>query len=65
MTYSYVHNVINKEAFPGAVTIYNKETMVGRGRGKYRYRMSIRDEAEAFLRAEIEQKLNMPVLYIV
>ena len=35
MTYSYVHRMINKEAFPNAITLYNQEQMTGRGRGKY------------------------------
>ena len=31
MTYSYVHNAINQEAFPNAINLYNKEIMTGRG----------------------------------
>ena len=34
MTYSYVHNAINTEAFPNAISLYNKELMTGRGRRK-------------------------------
>ena len=34
MTYSFVHNEINKEAFPKAIKIYDKEIMRGRGRRK-------------------------------
>jgi len=49
MTYSYVHNAINTEAFPGAVQIYDRKLMTGRGRGKYSYRTEAREEAEAFL----------------
>ena len=44
MTYSYVHTKINKEAFPNAINLYNKEQMTGRGRGKYWYKQQIRDE---------------------
>lgn len=33
MTYSYVQNAINTEAFPQADRLYEKELMTGRGRG--------------------------------
>jgi spore photoproduct lyase len=56
MTYSYVHRMINSEAFPHAPELYSKEYMVGRGRGKYWYRQSIRDEGELFLKAQIEKR---------
>ncbi|MHB1152393.1 MAG: SPL family radical SAM protein [Eubacteriales bacterium] len=65
MTYSFVHRAINAEAFPNAVQLYSQEKMTGRGMGKYCYRNSVRDEAEVFIKDEIEQKLKMPILYIV
>lgn len=65
MTYSFVHRAINDEAFPKAIKLFNTETMTGRGRGKYCYREPIRAEAEAFLRDQINNKLKMPILYIV
>lgn len=66
MTYSYVHNAINQEAFPNAHVLYDKSVMTGRGRGKYCYRDEIRGQAEEFLRAELAKKLpEMPILYIV
>ena len=34
MTYSFVHNEINKAAFPKAIKIYDKEIMRGRGKRK-------------------------------
>lgn len=65
MTYSYVHRAINSEAFPGAVEIYDKDLMAGRGKGKYCYRPKARAEAEEFLRRELERKLgSMRILYI-
>jgi spore photoproduct lyase len=65
MTYSFVHKAINAEAFPGAVQIYDKDLMTGRGRGKYCYRIEARNEAEIFLRQELEHQLgNMRILYI-
>jgi len=46
MTYSYVHNAINHEAFPNAIDLYNKELMTGRGKGKYAYKPAIKEEAK-------------------
>ena len=34
MTYSYVHRMINQEAFPKQTNLYNQEIMTGRGKGK-------------------------------
>ena len=65
MTYSFVHNAINTDAFPNAVQLLNKEIMTGRGRGKYSYRNDVRAEAEAFLREKLSQHLNtLPIWYI-
>lgn len=65
MTYSFVQNAINTEAFPNAVQLYDREIMTGRGRGKYCYRNDIRGEAESFLREKLSQRLGcMPILYI-
>lgn len=66
MTYSYVHRAINREAFPNAVTLYDTALMTGRGRGKYCYRDQVRQEAEAFLRQQLAQKLpGIPIVYVV
>lgn len=64
MTYSFVQDAINTDAFPNAPAIFDRELMTGRGRGKYCYRGEVRAQAEAFLRQEIETKLAMPILYI-
>jgi len=48
MTYSYVHKMINAEAFPNAIQIFDKEKMTGRGKGKYMYKQFIRDEGREF-----------------
>lgn len=65
MTYSFVQNAINTDAFPGAIQLLDKESMTGRGRGKYSYRSEIRLEAETFLRQNLSQRLGtMPILYI-
>jgi len=64
MTYSYVQNAINTEAFPGAVPLFSRKTMTGRGQGKYCYRSDVRAEAEAFLRDRLSQQLgSMPIWY--
>lgn len=49
MTYSYVHNAINHEAFPNAIELYNKDQMTGRGRGKYAYKTQIKEEAKKYM----------------
>ena len=50
MTYSFVHNAINTEAFPNAIKIYDKEKFTGRGKGKYVYKKEIKDEATIFFK---------------
>ncbi len=64
MTYSYVHNEINKAAFPNAIPIFDKSIMRGRGRGKYCYKDDLRQDAEMFLTNKIKESLGMPILYI-
>lgn len=65
LTYSFVQNAINTEAFPSTLPFFNREIMTGRGRGKYCYRNEVRAEAESFLRKELSEKLGtMPILYI-
>lgn len=66
MTYSYVHNAINTEAFPNAINLYNKELMTGRGRGKYMYKEYIKKEGEKFIREEMHKYFkNNDIIYIV
>ena len=65
MTYSYIHDKINQEAFPNAVNLYDKERMTGRGRGKYWYKNEFRREGEIFFRAQLDKyfKYN-DIIYI-
>lgn len=49
MTYSYIHNAINKEAFPNNPILYDKDKMTVRGKGKYTYKKEVRKEAEKFI----------------
>lgn len=66
MTYSYVHRVINEEAFPAAPRLYDEQMMTGRGRGKYCYNQESKIEAEAYLRGEIRRILGeVKILYVV
>lgn len=65
MTYSFVQNAINNDAFPNAIQLLDRESMTGRGRGKYSYRNDIRSEIESFLRERLSRQLKtMPILYI-
>lgn len=64
MTYSYVQNAINSEAFPSAYPLLDKDLMTGRGRGKYCYRQDVRTEVEEFLKDKIKKELKMHILYI-
>jgi len=66
MTYSYVHRMINTEAFPNAINLYDKNIMTGRGRGKYCYKPIIRSQGEEFLRAEITRHFpENKIMYVV
>lgn len=50
MTYSFVHNAINTEAFPNAIKIYDKLKFTSRGMGKYSYKKDVREEATIFFK---------------
>ena len=66
MTYSYVHRMINQDAFPNAINLFNTETMTGRGKGKYTYKKEIREDAEEFLRGIMKKYFpDNEILYIV
>ncbi|MBQ9267700.1 MAG: spore photoproduct lyase [Clostridia bacterium] len=55
MTYSYIHRVINQEAFPNAIDLYNKDLMTGRGKGKYAYKQEVRNIAEEKMREMLQK----------
>lgn len=66
MTYSFVQNAINTEAFPNAPVLFDKAHQTGRGKGKYCYKEPMRAEGELFLRDKLEKMLpDMKILYIV
>ncbi len=66
MTYGTVTKKINEEAFPGAVDLYNENTMSYCGRSRYGYDSGEKEKASAFLKDSIAR--NMPgarIAYIV
>ncbi len=66
MTYSYVHTKINAEAFPHAVSLYDKNLMTGRGRGKYMYKKDLRIDGENFFREKLHEFFpGNSIVYIV
>lgn len=66
MTYSYIHRMINTEAFPNAIDLYDKNIMTGRGRGKYCYNVAAKNNGEELIRSEISRYFpNNKIRYIV
>ena len=66
MTYSYVHKMINNEAFPNAIQLNKEEKMTGRGKGKYMYKEKLRKEGEEFFRNKMQKYFpNNKIEYIV
>ncbi len=65
MTYSYIHRMINQDAFPMAINLYNQDLMTGRGKGRYTYKKIVREEGEKYLK-EFMQKYfpENKILYI-
>ncbi len=66
MTYSYVHKMINTDAFPNAINLYNSNIMTGRGMGKYAYKQNVKQAASLYL-IDLMKKYfpNNKILYIV
>ncbi len=66
MTYSYIHRMINTDAFPNAVDLYDKDIMTGRGYGKYCYNQTIREKGEELIRLELTRHFpKNEIIYIV
>lgn len=66
MTYSYVHRMINADAFPNAPELYSKDLMTGRGRGKYMYKSIVKQEAGEFFKDLLARYFkDNKVIYIV
>ena len=49
MTYSYIHKMINHDAFPNAIELFNKDLMTVRGRGKYMYKMDLKEDGKKYI----------------
>ncbi len=66
MTYSYIHRMINAEAFPNALDLFDSTLMTGRGRGKYCYKPQARAQGEEHLRALLLKYFpNNEIMYVV
>jgi spore photoproduct lyase len=66
MTYSYIHRMINNEAFPNAPQLFDTNLMSARGIGKYAYKKDLKEDAENFFRTLISKYLpNARIEYIV
>lgn len=66
MTYSFVHNKINSEAFPNALKIYKKEKFVSFGKYKYSYKKDLKQEATCYIHSLLKKYFpNTPIKYTV
>lgn len=66
LTYSFVQQKINEEAFKNAPDLYAKETMSPRGRGKYSYKKDIKEFAGDLMRSLLEEHFpGAEIIYIV
>ena len=66
MTYGITTKQINEQAFPGAVSLYNKGNMAFCGRNRYGYTQTAKAEASKFLQARISHWLpKAQIIYIV
>ena len=66
MTYSYVHRMINNDAFPNSINLYNQDIMTVRGRGKYCYKKDVKEDGEVFFRDTLGKFFpSNHILYIV
>ena len=55
MTYSYVHDKINTEAFPKAIKLYNKDKKRARGRYKYMYKENILEDGKQYIASLLKE----------
>lgn len=66
MTYSYVHRMINNDAFPNSINLYNPDLMTGRGKGKYMYKSNIKEEGKEFFKNIIDKYFHgNEIIYMV
>lgn len=66
MTYSYIHKMINHDAFPNAIELFDKELMTMRGRGKYMYKATLKEEGKKYMIDLLNKYFpSSKILYIV
>lgn len=66
MTYSFVHNAINTEAFPNSPVLFSKELMTGRGKGKYTYKNELKAEGTLYISSLLKKYFkDNEIKYIV
>jgi spore photoproduct lyase len=66
MTYSYIHDKINTEAFPKSPKLYSKDLMTSRGVGKYHYKDTVKNKASIFIQDLLKKNFtNYNIKYIV
>lgn len=66
MTYSYIHKMINHDAFPNAIELFDKDLMTMRGRGKYMYKVTLKEDGKKYMSDLIYKYFpNNNILYIV
>ena len=66
MTYSYIHRMINNEAFPNAIELFDKNIMTMRGRGKYMYKQEYKEYGKSYMLKIMNKYFpNNKILYIV
>ena len=66
MTYSFVHNAINTEAFPNSPILFSKELMTGRGKGKYTYKNELKAEGTLYISSLLKKYFkDNEIKYIV
>lgn len=66
MTYGTVTKNINEQAFPGAWSLYNKDSMAFCGRSRYGYTRDTKQQASVFFRERLKHYLpEATIAYIV
>lgn len=62
MTYGYANDTINKASMPNVYDVFNKEIMKPKGRGKYCYKIDVREEAETYIKSLIKRYFPYAVI---
>ena len=58
--------MINPEAFPTAVVLFDGKKMTGRGKGKYMYKNELREDGSCFIKKMMKKYLpTSKIAYIV